>query len=71
LQHKTWSASYEASVNKLKKAKEDLYEKLINDEFLIKINDILRIIIETVGNLIDRFGGLGGTITVLAGIFGK
>lgn len=70
-QHKTWSASYEASVNKLKKAKDDLYEKLINDEFLIKINDILRMIIETVSSLIDRFGGLGGTITVLVGIFSK
>lgn len=70
-QHKTWSASYEASVNKLKKAKDDLYEKLINDEFLIKVNDILRMLIESVGGLIDKFGGLGGTIMMLVGIFSK
>jgi hypothetical protein len=55
----------------LKKAKDDLYEKLINDEFLIKVNDILRLIIESVGNLIDRFGGLKGTIVMLAGMFSK
>jgi TP901 family phage tail tape measure protein len=68
-QQKTWSASYEASMNKLKKAKDDLYEQIINDESLIKLNDIFTQLIKSVSKFIDSMGGIKNIATIVLGMF--
>ena len=70
-QQKIWSASYEASVTKLEQAKNELYENFISDDLLIDFNDALTQTIRGVTDFIDRLGGIGPTILVLAGIFSK
>lgn len=68
-QHNIWSASYESSLNKLQQAKNELYEKFIDDDFLIGWNDSLTIAINGLSEFIDAFGGLGGTIKTLGLMF--
>ena len=70
-QQKVWSASYEASLNKLNKAKDDLYEKIINDKTLITLNDVFTQLIKTVSKFIDYMGGIGNVILITAGLFSK
>lgn len=68
-QHNIWSASYESSLNKLQQAKNELYEKFIDDDFLIGWNDSLTIATNGLSEFIDAFGGLGGTMKTLGLMF--
>ena len=68
-QHNIWSASYESSLNKLQQAKNELYEKFIDDDFLIGWNDSLTIAINGLSEFIDAFGGLSGTIKTFGLMF--
>jgi hypothetical protein len=58
-------------MNKLKKAKDDLYEKILDDELLIKLNDVLTLLINGLNKFIDQIGGLGNVALILVGLFGR
>ena len=70
-QQKNWSASYEASVQKLEQAKNELYENFIDDDLLIGFNDILTQVVSGIDHLIDRIGGVGPAAMILVGLFSK
>ena len=68
-QQKTWSASYEASLNKLQKAKDDLYNQIINDDALIKLNDIFTQLTKGVSSFIEQMGGIKNVALIVMGLF--
>lgn len=70
-QQKIWSASYEASVEKLEQAKNELYENFIDDDLLIGFNDVLTQVLSGINQLIDRIGGIGPAAMILVGLFSK
>ena len=57
-QQKIWSESFEAATKRVEEAKKQLYEDLVNDNALIKLNDIFANILHGVGNVIKSAGGI-------------
>lgn len=70
-QQEIWSESWEAASNRVKKAKDDLYEKFLNDDALVKLTDGFAAVIETVGKFIDSLGGVGPMLLTLTGVFSQ
>ena len=70
-QQTIWSESYEAAANRVKQAQNELYEKFINDEAIVKLNDMFAHLIDSVSSFIDTMGGVGPLALMLVGIFSK
>lgn len=68
-QQKIWEQSLEGSAERLKKAKEELYESFIDDDTLKGLNNTLTALVKTITRMVDSFGGLGPMILSLAGTF--
>lgn len=63
-----YAEGWEAARNRVKTALQDVYDSLIDDEFFIKVDDVLVTILESVKGLTDAFGGLGGIIKFAFGL---
>ena len=70
-QQKIWSESYEAASNRVKQAQNELYEKFVNDEAIVMLNDMFAHLIDSVSNFIDTMGGVAPLALMLVGIFSK
>lgn len=57
-QQAIWSQSFEAATKRVEEAKKQLYEDLINDNALIKLNDIFTGLLDGIGNVIKDAGGI-------------
>ena len=68
-QAETWSKSWEAAKERVQQALNDVYEKLIDDNFFISLSDAITVVIERVSNLVDGFGGFYGILGTIGGIF--
>ena len=70
-----YAESWEAASKRVKAAAEDIYGKLLDDKFFIKINNGLADAIKFVSRLIDGFGGVRGVVsglgTLMLSLFGK
>ena len=70
-----YAESWEASSKRVKAAAEGIYDKLIDEDFFIGVNNVLEGTLTQVGNLIDGLGGLPGILTVVSNLmlkaFGK
>ena len=66
-----YAESWEAASDRVDASLESIYNKLLNDEFFIDVLNSIADIIEGVDNLIDRFGGLKGTLTIIGVLFTK
>ena len=68
-QAEIYAESWEAAQKRVKAALEEIYGKLIDDDFFISLNDALATTINIVSGVIDSFGGLKGVLMAIAGIF--
>lgn len=57
-QQKIWSESFEAATKRVEEAKKQLYEDLVNDNALIKLNDIFSNLLYGIGNVVKSAGGI-------------
>ena len=57
-QQAIWSQSFEAATKRVEEAKKQLYEDLVNDNVLIKLNDIFTGLLQGIGNVIKDAGGI-------------
>jgi TP901 family phage tail tape measure protein len=67
-QAEIYAESWEAAQDRVTAAAEDIYSKLLNDEFFIDLTNILADIIDGFSKLIDSMGGLPGLLTMIGGI---
>ena len=70
-QAKIYAESWEAARDRVTASLETIYAELINDEAFIDILNTVEGLIGLVDNLIDSFGGLNGTVSVLGTILTK
>ena len=70
-QQKIWSESWEAAGKRVEQSKNEVYSKIIDDKTMIKLADVWSILIDRVGDFIDRLGGVGGTVMFLVNIFSR
>ena len=70
-QQKIWSESFEAATKRVEEAKKQLYEDLVNDNALIKLNDIFANILHGVGNVIKSAGGIIPIILMITATLSK
>ena len=68
-QQDIYAESWEAAADRVRAAAENIYDSLIDDEFFIKLYNGFEKVLETIGGLVDGFGGLGGILTSLGSIF--
>lgn len=68
-QWKTWADSYEAAAKRVEQRKNELYEALLDDDFVIGLTDAFAGIIGAIGKLAEVMGGLGPMILALVGLF--
>ena len=57
-QQAIWSQSFEAATKRVEEAKKQLYEDLVNDNALIKLNDIFTGLLQGIDNVIKDAGGI-------------
>ena len=70
-QQAIWSDSYEGAANRVKQAQNELYEKFIDNEAIVKLTDMFANLIDGVSGFIDSLGGVGPMLLMLVGIFSK
>lgn len=63
-----YSEGWEAAKDRVTAAAEEIYTKLLNDDFFIDFLDIIESLLEGVGSLIDAFGGLKGVLLTIGAI---
>ena len=64
-----YADGWEAARDRVQAALEGVYDSLINDEFFIDLLNGLEKLIKGVETFIDTFGGLGGILQAVGGIF--
>ena len=67
-QQAIWSQSFEAATKRVEEAKKQLYEDLINDDALIKLNDIFTGLLHGISNVIKDAGGIVPIILMIIGM---
>lgn len=70
-QQAIWSESYEGASDRVKQAQNELYEKFVNSEAIVKLTDLFAHAIDGVSSVIDALGGVGPMLLMLLGIFSK
>ena len=70
-QQEIWSESFAAATKRVEEAKKQLYEDLVNDNALIKLNDIFANILHGVGNVIKSAGGIIPIILMITATLSK
>jgi hypothetical protein len=68
-QWETWADSYEAAAKRVEQRKNELYEALLDDDFVIGLTDTFAGLIEVLGNFSDAMGGLGPIILTVLALF--
>jgi hypothetical protein len=48
-----------------------LYELFVSDDFLIGWNDTIAVLIKSIGDFVDKIGGIGPLIFTLVSMFSK
>ena len=66
-----YAESWEAATKRVEAAAEELYDKLINDEFFIDLLNITEKLINGFSDLIDTMGGVPGLLTTIGFILTK
>lgn len=66
-----WSESYTAAAERVKQAKNELYESFLNDGAVVKLTDTFATLINNVKKFIDSIGGVGPMVLMLVGLFSK
>jgi hypothetical protein len=66
-----YAESWEAASDRATAALEAIYEKLLDDEFLVDLIDGFTGFLELVDNLIDNLGGLPGVLALVGAGFTK
>lgn len=64
-QAETYAESWKAARDEVRAAAEELYTKLLDDDFFIGFLKGIEKVIDGVSGLIDAFGGLGGVLTTI------
>lgn len=64
-----YAESWEAAQERVTAALEHIYKSLLNDEFFIDLLNGFEKVLETVGGVIDGFGGFKGIISVVSSVF--
>ena len=67
----TYSESWDAAANRVTAAMEKIYKSLLNDEAAISVLNVTEKIVETLGGVIEGFGGLPGILLNVGGLMTK
>ena len=67
-QQQIWSESFEAATKRVEEAKKQLYEDLINDNTLIKLNDTFSAFIGSINQIIKAAGGIVPVILTIVAL---
>lgn len=67
----TYEESWEAAINRVKAASEELYAQLLNDDFFIKMNDGLAGFLGGLSEAIKGIGGVEGAISMLGNVISR
>ena len=67
----TYADSWEAARNRVTAAAEEIYDKLLDDEFFIDVLNNIEKILSFVDGLIDKLGGLEGVLYALGAVVTK
>lgn len=63
-----YEQSWEAASKRMQASAEALYDKLLDDEFFIKLTDGLGSFLDSIGAIIDGLGGMKGVLISVSGI---
>ena len=66
-----YAESWEASRDRVTAAAEDIYNKLLDEDFFIGVNNLLEDVLGGLGHFIDVLGGLPGVLTSIGAIATK
>lgn len=66
-QQNTYAEGWEAARKRVKASWEGLYDDLIDEQSIIKLDNALADVLDTLGGVIDGFGGLYGILTTIGG----
>ena len=70
-QQRIWSEGWEASAKRVKQSQESLYEEIINDKFVVVLNDMFAELIDGIHNVFNSMGGIVPVMLTLVGVFSK
>lgn len=70
-QAEIYGESWEAASKKVRASLEKIYKELLNDEFFIDLANFTSEFLDTVGNIIDAFGGVKGILLVIGNLITK
>ena len=70
-QAEIWSKSWEAASKRVAETKAQLYDQILNDDSLIKLEDIFNGILKSIGRVIESAGGIMPVIGMIVGISSK
>ena len=70
-QQRIWSEGWEASAKRVKQSQESLYEEIINDKFVVVLNDMFAELIDGIHNIVNSMGGIVPVMLTLVGVFSK
>lgn len=70
-QAEIWSKSWEAASKRVAETKAQLYDQILNDDSLIKLEDIFNGILKSIGQVIESAGGIMPVIGMIVGISSK
>ena len=68
-QQDIYAEGWEAASKRVRASMEDVFDSLIDDQAMIKVTNAFGKILDIVADVTDGFGGLGGVLTGVAGIF--
>lgn len=67
-QAEIYAQSWNAASKRVEASLEDIYSKLIDDKFFIKLTDLVSKLVDGFGHLIESMGGLPGLLAIIGGI---
>lgn len=70
-QWETWADSYEGAAKRVEQRSNELYEALLDDDFVIDMTNAFASFIGTIGSAIDAIGGLGPVLLTIIALFSK
>lgn len=70
-QQRIWSEGWEASAKRVRQSQESLYEEIINDKFVVVLNDMFAELIDGIHNVVNSMGGIVPVMLTLVGVFSK
>ena len=68
-QAEIYAESWEAAQDRVTAAAENIYSKLLDDDFFISLLNGFEKVLDTLGGFIDGLGGLGGVVSMVSSLF--